>query len=231
MENQASWYRREGKAIQLERRELLPRKEDKLIPETSSAAMVDPLGLSDLTNIQARSPIGRSALYSQGYLLAGDRLVEGLTMSPIEDALIYPIFYLYRHHLELELKGLTRYCLNSFSEIPSEEIKKKIKELDDKHGLGWLWKNLRQLSPGIARVNPEADRAFESLLFELDRHDPNSQAARYSTDKKDNQTLSKLRSVDLDIFSKAVHKMSNYLDCIYESIGEQKDWRSETESW
>src|SRR5260370_6794126 len=89
-----------------ELREWLPGPGDALIEDTSSAVRVDPLGYSEPHSPAARSLIGRWDLYSDGFLHAGDRLVDGLTASPGEDELLYPILYLYRHHLELELKLL-----------------------------------------------------------------------------------------------------------------------------
>jgi hypothetical protein len=78
---------------------------------------------------------------------------------------------------------------------------------------------------------PNETKAFEKLLAELDKLDPDGQAARYAEDIKEKQTFFGLYSLDLALFRSAIHKMSHYLDCILESIGEELDWRSEMASW
>jgi len=42
------------------------------------------------------------SIYSDGYLLAANKLIKGLiNNSSDQDYLIYPIIFLYRHHIEL----------------------------------------------------------------------------------------------------------------------------------
>jgi hypothetical protein len=230
---EADAFDEDQEQISRELSEWLPRRGDKLIhQETPFAAHVDPLGYSDLLNPEKRSPIGRRGLYSDGFLQAGDRLVDSLKGSPVEDALIYPIVYVYRHHLELELKGRILYCLNWLSGKNAEEIKSFASEkLNRNHRLLPLWHTLRNLYPCCAKQMPNETKAFEKLLAELDKLDPDGQAARYAEDIKEKQTFFGLYSLDLALFRSAIHKMSHYLDCILESIGEELDWRSEMASW
>jgi hypothetical protein len=152
--------------------------------------------------------------------MAGDRLVEGSAGTAIEDALLYPILTLYRHHLELELKRLVRISLN-YSTVSRAEIEGDEKKLTNTHGLTNLWSLLQKHYPKRDDwATAEAHAAFESLLFEFDQHDPNSQATRYPMDKSGRQTLTDLRYVDLRALETGVHKMSNYLGCIHEGIGQ-----------
>jgi hypothetical protein len=194
--------------------ESFPKRGDTLFVETDEAARLD------------------SALYSTGYLAAGDRLAEGLSGLPSEDALVYPILFLYRHHLELELKELISYgllCLSGFDEATTA---KKIDRLKEIHSLKSLWNLLEYHHPDCDKwASAECQGSFRKLLFELDEHDPKGQAARYDTDRKGNATLAHLALVDIPIFKAGVHKISNYLTCIQESFGMESDWREEMDSW
>jgi len=205
----------------------LPNPGDKLVQETPAGLRVDPLGYSDPRTPETRSPVGRWGLYSGGFLEAGDLLVESLKNRPADPALIYPVFFVYRHHLELELKGRIRYCLRCLSGLDDAEIATRLKGRHDLHG---LWNTFKSCYPDYAREMPKASRAFESLLSELSRIDPDSQGARYPVDTKGNQTLASFQHLDLSTFRSAIHKMSNYLGCIHEGMAQELDWRSEMES-
>lgn len=216
-------FEEEERRILSELSALLPKPGDRAIQESPSAAFVDPLGLSDPVAPNERSPMGRWMLYSQGFLLAADRLVDSLSGVPIEDSLIYPIFHLYRHHLELELKGLTRFCLFRVRDGEPEAIQEGLDNLSNEHGLKKLWNGLRDLYPKCVGDMPTNAQAFEILISELDRWDLNSQASRYPWGKKGQQTFLGLRAIDLRILGSAVHKMSNFLGCVYECAAEDYD--------
>jgi hypothetical protein len=223
----------DGAALRRELDEWLPRLGDTLFKDSSSALRVDPLGYSDPRFPTERSMVGRSDLYSEGYLHAGDRLVDGLTGSSDEDELLYPVFFLYRHHLEMELKGRVKACLNhGLSGLAEDEIASVREKLALKHGLRSLWQILKKCYPECDRDFSAGTReAFDHLLRELDDLDPSSQAARYSLDRKGNQTLPCLASLDLRELRKNVHKMSHYLAAIREGLYQELDWRDEMASW
>jgi hypothetical protein len=210
----------------------LPRQGDKLFVETDSAARLDSLGLSDPLLPETRPLAGRRKLYSDGYLLAGDRIVDSLTGAPWEDALIYPILYLYRHHIELELKGLIAYSLNHLPNTNTPDIEAKFAGFKNGHKLSRFWDLLKEAFPKWAEgSSPASQLAFEALLTELAEHDPVGQAARYEVDTKEKPTLATLRLVDLPTLKIGIHKISNYLRCIYEGIGQEVEWRAEMASW
>lgn len=173
--------------------------------------------------------MGRWELYSQGFLEAGDRLVDGLrpdeTATPPGAALIYPILFCYRHYLELQLKGLI-FCVLLwwpwFKDIDQAKGSRTEDQLSKTHSLKALWLMFEDLYAGFDSWTSEQDReAFKALLFELDEHDPKAQAARYPTDPKGNQTLARLTNVDPGIVKKSVHKISRYLENGQEHVAEQ----------
>jgi len=100
--------------------------------------------------------------------MAVDRLADGFTGDPAEDALIYPVLAMFRHHLELELKGVIPLCpayLSGLDETHVQGVRDRLKKI---HSLEELWKILRRLHPKCNyRVGAEGRRALQTVLFEL----------------------------------------------------------------
>jgi hypothetical protein len=219
--------------LRAELAEWLPHSGDQLFVETPTAARVDCLGYSG-PGVPRRA-VGRFNLYQSAFLEAGDRIVKSCEGYPIDDTMIYPIMFLYRHHLELSLKGVIYSCRTSLSDLTPDEVERKKAKLVDMHGLQRLWELLNSIYPQCndwaAADDPNAPEAFKNLIVEFDDHDPNGQAARYSEFRDGSQTLIKLRSVDLQILKSSVHKMSQYLAAILEDMYQRDEWRSEVESW
>jgi hypothetical protein len=186
---------------------------------------LNPLGYSDPRQPSARSLIGRRGLYADGYRTAGDRLVDSLSGGSIEASLIYPILYVYRHHLELKIKELTDLLIAVRPELFGKDpatIEDKSDALKDKHGLKALWNGLEGRYPKCSSwASKEYAKAFRRLLIELDDHDPSSQAARYETDRRGNATLNRLRAIDPLALKRGIHMMSNYLGCVFEVIADE----------
>jgi len=197
-----------GPQIAGELREWLPASGDRLFVETDDAAILDPLGFS--VPGELRSPIGRWGLYADGFLHAGDRLVESGTIRPWEDALLYPLLTLYHQHLELLLKIVIRHA---------PKFDDKIREfLYKNHGLDKLWTKLDEVYPTAHKwASKECTEACSRLIKEFAQHDPESFGARYPVDKLDKQTLEQLRAIDINVLKLGVHKISHYLDTIMES--------------
>lgn len=200
----------------------LPKAGDRLFIGSNTGAYVDPLGFSAPGG--QRSLTGRWQLYSGGFLAGGDRLADGCRGLPHEDALVYPILSLYRHHLELELKYVLFCCPNC-----TEDVRQWLR---NKHCLRDLWDKVEELYPRLSVwASPECTGACRKLIYEFSEHDLNSQSSRYPIDKKGNQTLTRLEVVDLPTLKLGVHKISHYLGTIIEQIGEDRDWEAEMASW
>jgi hypothetical protein len=208
--------------LERESREWLPSRGDRLFTETMGAAVLDPLGFS--VPREQRSPIGRWALYADGFLHAADRIVESWAGQPWEDELIYPVLALYRQHLELLLKLVIR-SAPGFADDLKDWLYKT-------HELDKLWDKLKEVYPeSHSWASGECTESCCELIKEFSEHDPKSFAARYPVDKQDRQTLQRLRAIDVHIFKQGVHKVSHYLGTIIESIHQDREWRAEVASW
>jgi hypothetical protein len=201
--------------------ESLPKVGDRLFVASDTGARLDPLGYT--SGGEPRAKTGRWELYADGFLSAADRLVE-LAGEIDQDELIYPIFTLYRHHLELQLKWVIRW---------SPCCTKDIREwLAGKHSLVALWDKLKEVYPRFsAWTTPRCTKACRRLILEFDHHDPNSQASRYPEDKEGKPTLTRLDIVDLPTLRLGIHKISYCLGTIVEQIGQDREWEAEMASW
>jgi len=145
------------------------------------------------------------------------------------DTLFMPIAYLYRHSIELKLKGLIGMGL----QLELEELTEKTEECLCDHNLHKLWIIVRRFLKAYWPDGPEKDlNAAEAIIVAFHKIDRSGQNLRYSKDSQGNQTLSSLpKSADLvhlqDVFE-GLHSMldscecgfSAELDCLNEMRGE-----------
>lgn len=163
-----------------------------------------------------------SWLYSNGYLTAAQSLVAQVIETRREqDGLIYPIVYLYRHHCELTLKGITFLA----SQLLDKRLEKSQKDALDRHGLLPLWTHLRPLlNPVCDEVGnahfPEEDLdGIESYIRQLHEYDPDGQRFRYTIAKgkkgKREQSLPPtLTIINIRVFAASMERLADYLASI-----------------
>lgn len=112
--------------------------------------------------------------YAGSYKDAADHLVGNIERYEV-DSLVYPIMFLYRHHLELQLKSLLRnLCL--FHGLERTFPKKK-------HDLVELWCRVRPLMEEICPQDTEDNDHIEARIKEFSQIDPVSESFRYPEDK------------------------------------------------
>ena len=129
--------------------------------------------------LSSRDParaFGKRELYPLGFKMASDELIEHLPKrgapSHLNEALIYPIFYGYRHYIELRLKNQI-WRLKGFPKQDPESLRGR-----EGHELLTLWRTLRELLEeqygedrnGEIRFleNYEGIHAYIQVLHELD---------------------------------------------------------------
>ena len=143
--------------------------------------------------------------YIYGYKKAADKLVQNLDKKHSEiDYLVYPIIFLYRHHIELILKNLL--ALN----IQLSQSKEKIPK---NHKIRDIWPRVkghyRQINQG---QNSKELKFVDNIIEELDTIDPDSMNFRYSRDTKGSKPNENLRNIDLKVFAKIIDKVSDILE-------------------
>jgi hypothetical protein len=144
-------------------------------------------------------------LYSFAYKEAGDIIAKHvISERSLQDALVYPLLFLYRQYLELEMKDLiqqTRRLLDINEPFPKS------------HRIDELWAICRKL---IGEVSPgddgEALKEVGRLIEEFTQVDPLSMAFRYPEDKDGNPSLPGMSYINLRNVSEVINKISVLLE-------------------
>jgi len=160
--------------------------------------------------------IDNAMAYQDGYRRAALHLVEYVCDAGRgQDFLVYPIVYLYRHHIELTLKSIINVACFLIDYTLTE------KDLDTlrHHDLAKLWTLARPLlNPtcelGGSPALPSDDlEGIDSYILQLHKHDPDGQRFRYATRKaKRLPSLPQLNHINIRDFGIALEKLADYLD-------------------
>jgi hypothetical protein len=180
-------------------------------------------------------------VYTSGFRRAGLRLAEHVCETGSEqDFLIYPIVYLYRHHVELILKAIVRIAAALLDQELTEGDHKAL----GRHDLGRLWEITRPLlNPVCALVPnppfPEDDlQGIDSYIRQLHEHDPDGQHFRYASTKPKRSDRRRtaasipslkpdLKLVNIRAFAHAMEKLADYLEGIEGWFGDLQDAKAE----
>ena len=129
------------------------------------------------------------------------------------DDLVFPVAYLYRHHLELILKELVRLGIRLGALDRCEEAM-------GGHNLHKLWNKAKQLILQVWPDSPDTDlQAVEQVILEFHKLDPSGQAFRYARDKDGGQHLAGApERVGLNNLKSVVDAVSAFLDAAYAGI-------------
>jgi len=142
-------------------------------------------------------------LYADGYRLAADRLIadaESLTRGQ-RNAVLYPVLFLYRQHLELMLKYII---------LVGQRLRNEATQPPHHHRLRDLWGEGRRVlrERSISVSSGELARA-EETIDELGGLDPSSELFRYPLDKTAGFPFpDELRQFDLSLFGAKLAEVS-----------------------
>jgi hypothetical protein len=155
-------------------------------------------------------------VHLEGYKVAADQLVKTIeTGGHDQDFLVYPIVFLYRHHLELLLKDLRAAGWRRYDWDPTAKAD---------HKLPGLWKDCRKVIEEAWPGAPSSDAdVVDKLIAEFDAMDPNSTAFRYSTSMKGEKSLpDNVTHLNLRHLSETMDKLSHFLQasltCVADSL-------------
>lgn len=154
-------------------------------------------------------------LYAYGYKEAADGLLQAIADRKVSlDSGIYPLVFLYRHSMELQLKLILPLARRLSGE-------KQVNE--HKHELMPMWQALRRL---LTEIDPETDdeelQAMESFIQQLHEVDPASFAFRYSTGKKGEVSLPGLQHINIRHLSEILDSVFMMLNGIHSWLGEME---------
>lgn len=160
-------------------------------------------GVEDRHNANLDWGCDRWKIYATGYKSAADILVDrflqcqrgdDFIIYPIParaagDFLIYPIAFLYRHSLELQLKGLI---------IAGQDLLDQKPDLQHVHRLDLLWAACRKILESVWPENSSSDLdAVEGCIRDVCQTDPTSISFRYPLTKEGKPTLDGMGRVSI----------------------------------
>lgn len=144
----------------------------------------------------------RWAVYAYGYKEAADRLVAGINeRQGWQDFLLYPILYLYRHYLEVMVKGQIRDAQKLLGiERPVDRKEKRRHKLEaaEGHDILALWGYLLSL---VYQLHPEQSPAQMAegtrVIAAFSELDATGDAFRYPETLHGHENLTKIPEINL----------------------------------
>jgi len=144
-------------------------------------------------------------LYSEGYRRAADQLYAAWDPKGTgARLLLFPLAYLYRHHIELLVKELLLLS-TKFLQLPPD--------WKWRHDDIRFWKLLRPMIDKLRAIHLSGFSvnqldSIERLLTELSERDPNTQLFRYPIQRNSSCHLQQLDSLDLKNFCSLMQQLS-----------------------
>jgi hypothetical protein len=153
--------------------------------------------------------------YSEGYRLAGRMVADHVIQKRWDaDFAVYPVIFLYRHCVELQLKGLIPTGAN-LVELELSEADRKL--IQRSHRLDELWELfesiLQKAGPGNIPMNPEEIEGLRWYTRELHEIDPKSDSSRYATARSGQPSIDNERhpALNIGLLAAGMERLTSYL--------------------
>jgi hypothetical protein len=218
---------------------------DRVMPETPlSPRTGDELIRGDLPDWQNNACLNflqesSQSAYAEGYKLGARLLVQHVVETHADqDFLVYPIIFLYRHHIELALKRI----IGRQPSLVERPLSADVQAHRGKHRLGPLWQDLKPMLAEICEAAgwtvPDRDdmEGIDNYIRQLEELDPNSYSFRYASSKRGAASLpADLTHINLRHFAEMLERLAAYLDGIDAATSALEDsmaeWRSDMASY
>jgi hypothetical protein len=145
--------------------------------------------------------------YIEGYKRAADLLVSHIkATSRDQDFLVYPIVYLYRHHLELSLKEIVR---NGSTLLDDSALK-----AEQTHSLTKLWPIAKKVIQKVWPEEPDNSEyvKIDHFISEIAKFDDSSTTFRYPRTRQGANTVQGLQHINLRHFAECMQSICSLLD-------------------
>lgn len=163
--------------------------------------------------------------YIEGYLRAADRLVEHVAEKACDqDTLVYPIAFLYRQHIELQLKEIIDTGRQLLTDNESGHPKH--------HEIHKLWPYAKGLIkkawPG--KPDPEEFKRIDHFIKQFKEVDYDSTAFRYPKQISGDTSLKGVQYINLRNLAECVHSFSEFLSGVATALSVYLDDKREHEA-
>ena len=170
-------------------------------------------------------------LYIEGYREAADKLVHDAVESGTnQDILVFPISFLYRQYIELQLKHIIR---------ESRMFLEEGANFPEHHRINDLWNTANSLMARIIKyydqsikyyITKEDIQVVKKIITEFVKVDPESFAFRYPNDKKGNRNLEGIEYINLIKLHDQMEILKEKLDKYYLCVSLLRDFQDEMRS-
>lgn len=152
--------------------------------------------------------------YTEGYRRAADILIRHIDESGRDqDFLVYPVVFLYRHHIELLIKQIIALALGLADEPEKYAYKK------DDHNLNSLWSVAQRLVMEVDdSYRPSDFRPVKGVVKELHLADQRATDFRYARKNDGTRSLEGVRYINTRLFGEKMGAASDCLDGIDNSL-------------
>lgn len=148
--------------------------------------------------------------YTEGYRRAADILINHIDETGRDqDFLVYPVLFLYRHHIELLIKQIIGLAL-ALAEEPDKHPYKK-----DGHNLNTLWALAQNLILEVdGSYRPSDFQLIKEVVKELHNADMRATDFRYARRNDGTRSLEGIHYVNTRRFGEKMGAASDSLDAI-----------------
>ena len=177
---------------------------------------------------------GDEYAYREGYRRGAQTLVRVAEETQCDqDFLVYPIIFLYRHHIELVLKRIikqTPYLVERpLSQLENDHLKM--------HRLDLLWRDFKPMAAAISKAAgwnelvQEDVEGIDDYIRQIFEVDPSSYSLRYAHSKKGDPSLPKeLTHINLRHFGELMERLATYLYGLEAAMSDLEDTKQEMEA-
>ena len=152
--------------------------------------------------------------YIEGYLRAADRLVQHVAdTAEDQDFFVYPIAFMYRQHIELQLKQIIDTGRRLLTNEGGQPVHHKLHD---------LWSSAKGVLRQIwnSKPDPPEFELIDNFIDQFSRVDAGSTAFRYPTQRDGNSSLQGVHHINLRNLADCVHSFSGFLDGIASELDE-----------
>ncbi len=134
--------------------------------------------------------------YTEGYRRAADILIKHIDESGRDqDFLVYPVLFLYRHHIELLIKQIVGLALVLSEEPDTDQYKK------DNHNLNTLWLLAKKLLPEVNDSHRSSNfRLIKEVVKKLHNAHRLVTVLRYARRNDDTRSFEGIQDVNTSCF-------------------------------
>ncbi len=167
----------------------------------------------------SKNPKRDFGFYAKGYLNAANSLTNDLIQREnYADYEGYPIFFLYRHALELEIKNIIYWCIE-LSNFSDKQL--SYGAIYESHQLLSLSETMMQFLKAIEGKQNSSLKEVEKVLEiskNITKLDPGSYSYRYPVNKQGNESTEKDQTFNLKLLKDDVNDCIRILDFTYDYL-------------